>query len=415
MTLIAAGLSHATTPVEDRERFAIGSHELPEAMHHFYETFGHTVILSTCNRTEIYVNPHDTEVEPADLITELAHFKGLETNGHLAGHYALRGREVPAHLFRVAAGVDSMILGESQVLGQVRSALSAAHDASSLDASLSRLLHDALRAGRRARHETNIGRYAVSVSSAAVSLARANVPDFEGCRALVVGAGEAGKLAARALRDQGVRQITVTSRTRERAEELAAYLNGTVVPFEHLSAAIAAADLVISSSSAPDYLITPTIMSEARRDSQGPLTVMDVAVPRDVDPAVGELPDIRLFDIDDLQAMSEANLRRREEAASEVFRIVDRAADAYQEWLEARRAVPSIKAIVRRAEAIRSAELERTLGDLGLSPDHSEKLDRMTAAIVKKLLHDPIDYLRSAEDGEESSAIVRRIFGVEDD
>jgi glutamyl-tRNA reductase len=383
-------------------------------MRHFHSLFGHSAILSTCNRTEIYVNPHDDEVEPSDLIAELARFKGL-SKGRLPSHYALRGREVPQHIFRVAAGVDSMILGESEVLGQVRTALSAAREAHSLDTSLSRLLHDALRTGRRARHETNIGRYAVSVSSAAVSLAREHVPDFESCRALVVGAGEAGKLAARALRDQGVREITVTSRTRDRAEELATYLNGAVVSFSQLSEAIASADLVISSSSAPGYLITPEILTRCRNGSQAPLTVMDVAVPRDVDPAVGHLPNVKLLDIDDLQAMSEANLRRREEAAAQVFRIVDEAADSYEEWLEARRVVPSIKAIVRRADEIRRVELERTLGELDLSPANGEKLDRMTAAIVKKLLHEPIDYLRSAEDSEESSATVRRIFGVEDD
>ncbi|HJN91967.1 MAG TPA: glutamyl-tRNA reductase [Dehalococcoidia bacterium] len=414
MTLIAAGLSHQTAPVEDRERFAIGGDELPDAMRHFHKMFGHSAILSTCNRTEIYVNPHNNEVEPADLIAELAEFKGLRTEGRLPGHYALRGRDVPKHLFRVAAGVDSMILGESQVLGQVRTALSAAHEAHSLDAALSRLLHDALHTGRRARHETNIGRYAVSVSSAAVTLARDHVADFETCRALVVGAGEAGKLAARALRDQGVRDITVTSRTRERAEDLATYLNGTVVSFDQLSEAIAAADLVISSSSAPGYLITPDVLSKCRNGAHAPLTVMDVAVPRDVDPAIRDLPNVNLLDIDDLQAMSEVNLRRREEAAAQVFRIVNDAVDSYEEWLEARRAVPSIKAIVRRADEIRCAELERTLSDLDLSPANSEKLDRMTAAIVKKLLHEPIDYLRSAEDREESSATVRRIFGVED-
>ena len=415
MNLIAAGLSHRTARVDEREPFALSPAELPEAVRHFARTFGNGVILSTCNRTEIYVHADDAEVEPARLLTELAGFKGRGRDIDLPGYYALRGREVSTHLFRVAAGVDSMILGESQILGQVRSALTGAREAHTLDAALARLLHDALRTGRRARHETHIARHAVSVSSAAVALVRQHVLDFRECRALVVGAGEAGKLAARALRDHGVEQITVTSRTLSRAEDLADYLGGQALPFSKLESALAAADLVITSSSADNYLIDAELVARSRGGVETPVVFMDVAVPRDVDPAVNELPGIHVFDIDDLQTVAESNLERRESATDDVLRLVEQAADTYEGWLDQRHAVPTIKALVHHADAIRRAELERTLRELQINDADRAKLDRMTAAIVKKLLHEPIDFLRQAEDTEDGAQTVRDIFGVEDD
>ena len=297
----------------------------------------------------------------------------------------------------------------------MREALSDAAEARSLDAALARLLHDALRTGKRARTETPIGRYAVSVSSAAVDLAREHVPALPYCRALVVGAGAAGMLAARALRDRGIQHLTVTSRTRERAEGLAEYLGAGVVPFDRLAEAIAAADLVITSSSAPGFLIEPPLIERARAIRVAPRTFIDVAVPRDVDPHVREFADVRVFDLDDLQGVSAANLRRRQEAAGEVRTIVAQAADDYAAWLEGRRAAPTIKAIVERAAAVRASEVDRTARDLRLDDAGRDKLDKMSAAIVKKLLHEPIHYLRDADDTESAAEFLRRVFGVEDD
>ena len=416
MTLIAAGVSHRTAPLKQRERLALGNGDLPGALLHFRKEYGNGVLLSTCNRTEVYVHPnHDTnEVPPAELMSQLARLRGLDPATGLPRFYELEGRAVAEHLFAVAAGVDSMILGEGQILGQVRSAFSAAHQAGSLDPVLARLFHDALRTGKRARSETPIARHAVSVSSAAVNLIRAHVPPLSECRALVVGAGDAGKLTARALRDHGVRRITVTSRTERRAEEVAAYLEGAVLPFSRLADGLAEADLVITCSSAPGFVVALALVKEAVSRRTTPITFMDVAVPRDVDPKVGEIPGVRLFDIDNLQAVSEANLKLREEAAEDVRAIVRRAARDFDYWLDGRRAVPTIKALVQRAEAVRHAELERTLRELRLDAQTAEKLDRMTAAIIKKLLHEPIAYLRYADDSWEAAQTVRSIFGVED-
>ena len=415
--LIAAGISHRTARLEQRERVALQREEIPRLLERYRSLYGNSVVLATCNRTEVYVHTaqREAEIPPQELVAELAGFKGLDFPADVPPFYCLQGAEVPRHLFNVAAGADSMILGEGQILGQVREALSDAVEAKSLDAALARLLHEALRTGKRARTETAIGRYAVSVSSAAVDLARDHVPSLPACRALVVGAGDAGLLAARALRDRGIQQLTVTSRTPERAQALAGQLGAATVPFDQLVQAVAAADLVITSSSASGFLIDRDVVERARAIRDVPLTFIDLAVPRDVDPAVGEYANVRLFDLDDLQGVSAANLQRRQEAAGDVRVLVEAAAAAYDDWLDGRRAAPTIKAIVQRATAVRAAEVERTARDLRLDAAGRDKLDKMSAAIVKKLLHDPLLYLRDADDTESAAELMRHIFGVEDD
>ena len=415
--LIAAGVSHRTARIDDRERVSLQRDEIPPLLERYRSLYGNGVVLATCNRTEVYVHTahRGAEVPAEELVAELATFKGLSFPADVPAFYCLQGPEVPRHLFGVASGVDSMILGESQILGQVREALSDAAIADSLDAVLARLLHEALRTGKRARTETPIGRYAVSVSSAAVDLAREHVASLPDSRALVVGAGDAGMAAARALRDRGIHDLTVTSRTRARAEGLADILGAATVPFDQLVHAVAAADLVITCSSAPGFLIDHEVVGRARAIRDVPITFIDVAVPRDVDPAVGDLADVQVFDLDDLQGVSAANLQRRQQATGDVREIVDDAAAAYDEWLNGRRAAPTIKAIVQRAAGVRWGEVQRTARDLRLDAAGTDKLDKMSAAIVKKLLHEPLLYLRDAEDTESAAELLRRVFGVEDD
>ena len=415
MTLIAAGVSHRTALVAERERLAVPSHAIGAALASLRGRFGAAVILSTCNRTEVYVRRPDGDANPADLMDRLADANGFDRSQALPHFYELEGLQVADHLFRVAAGVDSMILGEGQILGQVRAALRAAHQAGSLDPVLSRLMHAALETGKRARHETDIARFAVSVSSAAVDLARRSLGTLQGRRVLLVGAGEAGKLSARALRDAGAGEVVVANRTAGRAAALADYLGGRTVPFSNLVAALAEADLVIASSGAPSYVVTSAQVKEALARGETPITLIDVAVPRDIDPAVAALPGVRLFDIDDLQDIAEANLRLRERATADVIRIVGEATQQFTQWLEVRRAAPTITALVDRAEGVRREELERTARTLHLDDDGREKLDRMTAAIVKKLLHHPIVYLRNGADRDEADRTVRRVFQLQDD
>ena len=411
MTLLAAGISHRTASVRERERFALNHREAPLALQSLLGRFGNGVVLSTCNRVELYINSQDPAATPADLIAHLSEFKGLDDDAPLPRFYQLTGSETAAHLFRVAAGVDSMVLGEGQILGQVRRALQGASRAGSLDPVLSRLFHSALETGKRCRHETDIARFAVSVSSAAVDLARDQIGSLAGKRALVVGAGEAGKLAARALRDAGVHDLAVTGRTTRRSEKLALELQGSVVPFAELTSALANADIVIGSSAAAGFVIDRARLEEALARREAPIMLIDVAVPRDVDPAVRDLPGVKLFDIDDLQFLSEANLRLREQGALQAQRIVDVAAEQFRSWVESRRAVPAITALLDRAEAIRRAETDRTARELELDRARAEKLDRMTAAIVKKLLHEPILALKN---GEVEGDAVRQLFALEE-
>ena len=411
MTLLAAGISHRTASVQERERFALNHREMPLALQSFLDRFGNGAVLSTCNRVELYVNSHDSSARPSDLIAHLSRLKGIGGDELPPCFYELRERDAAAHLFRVAAGVDSMVLGEGQILGQVRRALQSASRAGSLDPVLSRLFHAALEVGKRCRHETDIARFAVSVSSAAVDLARERIGSLHGKRGLVVGAGEAGKLAARALRDAGVHDLAVTGRTARRAERLALELQGSAVPFAEFTSALVQADIVITSSAAEGFLVDRARLQEVLAIREAPITILDVAVPRDVDPAVRELPGVGLFDIDDLQTISEANLRLREQAAAHAQRLVTIAAEQFTSWVESRRAVPAITALLDRAEVIRRAETERTVRELALDDASTDKLEKMTAAIVKKLLHEPIQVLKK---DDVDAAAVRRLFALEE-
>jgi glutamyl-tRNA reductase len=412
MHITLAGISHKTAPVAVRERFAFSPEELATGLPRLGDAFGGVAVLSTCNRTEVYIaGPHAVVTEPVvDLLRELK--GGAEAPDGAFYHHA--GREASRHLFRVAAGIDSMVLGESEILGQVRSAFAAATAAGTHNAVLSQLFHIAIRVGRRARNDTHIGRYAVSVSSTAVELARSTVGDLSASTVLVVSAGEAGKLAARSLAESGASRLLVTSRTAGRAKELAADLGGEPLPFGRLIDAIRDSDIVISSSSAPDFLIGRSEVERATAGRNGrPLLLIDIAVPRDIDPAAGELPSVHLYDIDDLQGLVERNMDARRRAAAKVERIVDEGVDRFAEWQRERGVVPTVAALRSRAELVRDAELERTLKRLnGLSAQQRQSVEAMATALVKKLLHDPISRLKG-DDGERYVAAARDLFSLD--
>ncbi|HEY8490118.1 MAG TPA: glutamyl-tRNA reductase [Dehalococcoidia bacterium] len=415
--IVLAGISHKTAPIEIRERLAFGAAELPRALAALRERFGGGVVLSTCNRTEIYVAGRDGAVRGADLLAFLEEAKGVPVFEHADRFYIHHEAEAVRHLCRVAAGIDSMVLGEAQILGQVREAFLAAHRHGALDRTLSRLFHTAVAAGKRARNQTGIARYAVSVSSAGVSLARQVLGDLASSTVLVVSAGEAGKLAARALAGSGVSRVLVTNRSYARAVQVAEDLGGEPVRFQRLAWAMAQADMVITATGADHYLFSPAFVAEAM-GSRGdrPLLLIDLAVPRDVDPAVRDLPGVRLFDIDDLQAVSEANLREREREARKAEAIVQEEADRFLGWWRAQAAVPTIAALRGRAEAVRRAELAKTFRRMpDLTEEQRQRIDALTAAIVKKLLHNPIALLKGAEADSPYVDAVRTLFRLDDE
>lgn len=415
MHITLVGLSHKTAPVEVRERFAFASEELPAALAAMAERFASgAALLSTCNRTEVYLTSHYA-MEPAPIIELLQELRsGAEAPAESFYHEA--GGDAARHLFRVASGIESMVLGEAEILGQVRSAFAAATAAGTHNAVLSQLFHAAIRVGRRARSQTRIGHYAASVSSTAVALARETLGDLSSRTVLVVSAGEAGKLAARSLAESGASRIVVTSRRPERAGELAADLGAEAVEFARLVEAMGEADIVLSSSAAPGFLIGREQVAGALAGRNGrPLLIIDIAVPRDVDPEVRALPNVHLYDIDGLQSMVDRNMNARRRELTKAERIVDEGLGRFTEWLRARSVVPTVAALRARAEALRRDELARTFRRLpGLSPEQRERVEAMTAALVSKLLHDPVARLKG-DDGERYAAAVRDLFDLDDD
>jgi glutamyl-tRNA reductase len=398
LVVTCVGLNHRTAPVEEREKVAFSAEDLPDALNRLHAELGNAVVISTCNRTELYATTAGGAHEADRLLDALAACKGAQLHPRLT--YFLSHDEAVRHMFRVACGIDSMVLGESQILGQVRDAMSAATQAGSLNGVLSRLLHSALRVGKRARSQTNIGRYAVSVSSAAVALARQTVGTLEGKTVLVISAGSTGELAATSLAESGAERILVTNRTPQRAAALARKIGGEPVPFSRLPRALAVSDIVISGTGAGEFVLRPETVASAAADRNGnDLLLLDVAVPRDIDPAVRELSGVRLFDIDDIEAVSRANLRGRRREVLRVEAHVEDEVEGFMNWWRSLDVVPVIAALRERAEEIRDRELERTLRRLpGLDDEQRDRIEAMTRAIVKKMLDRPIARLKDGAD-----------------
>lgn len=413
--LVVVGLNHRSASVEVRERFAFSKEDAVATLRRAGSEFGPSALLSTCNRTELYLASYRSQGEASEVVDFLTDERRLEHDAGLYEHFYIHADDSAVrHLFRVAAGLDSMVLGESEILGQVREAMRLGHEAESLDRLLSHLMHTAIRVGRRARAETRIGHLAVSSSSAAVDLARRIFPDLAGRTVVVVSAGEAGKLAVRALKASGVGKLIVTSRRLESAEELAALLGAEVVPFAALSELLAEADVLVSSSSAPDHLLEYGDVAARMPARAGrPLLIIDLAVPRDVDPRVAELPEVRLYNIDDVQAHATTNRQEREREASAVDPIVEEELRRFQEWRHSLAASPTIAALREHAESIRQSELERTLSRLSdLGDADRERIDALTKAIVKKLLHTPFARIKDPDDGPRFAEAARDLFDL---
>jgi glutamyl-tRNA reductase len=415
LTLI--GASHHEADLDVRERVAVAGDEVPALVAALRERFGPSAVLSTCNRMEVYLaGEHGRDA----VIDFLGEHGGIDVA--LARSTLVERRDIEAvrHLFGVAAGIDSMVLGEPEILGQVRGAYSLAIAEGAEDALLSRLFHSAIRVGRRARAETGIGRHALSVSSIAVHEAVALHADLASARVLVLGAGDAGRAAVEALVDRGVASVTVVNRTLERAEALAADLGGRAEPFDRLLEAMAASDIVIAASGSPEHLVqldqtTEVLRARNERLAEGPLLVVDIAVPRDVDPAVRDLPGVVYRDLDDLRAISERNGAARGAEVERVQAIVDAEAQRLAEWWALLEVVPTIAALTERAEAVRRTQLEKALRVLRPSEEVRGHLDALTRAVVSQLLHDPITTLRQRGDRDAYVSAVRTLFRLDED
>ena len=415
MFVFLTGLSYRSAPLAVRETLSIAGDRLPSALATLERHAGRGVILSTCNRTEVYSVVRDEEHGRAAFDGFVKDELGVDPD-YLRPHlYTLEEDAAVGHLFRVASSLDSQIIGESEILGQVRDAFGTASRAGMAGGALAHLFHSAIRTGKRARTETAIGRNALSVSRACVELARLALGDLGSKRGLVVGVGEASRLAAQALRDAGLGELTVANRTRAHAEELAESLGGEAASLDELPRLLAAADVVVTSTGAPDFVITrEQIESAMAGRAHRPLLVVDIALPRDVEPTAANVPGVQLHTLDDLEAIAEANRREREAEASKVEAIVAQEVERFRSWWDARGVTPTIASIRHQAEAVRAAEVSRTMPKLnGLSPAQAERIDAMTKALVKKLLHGPTKSLRERRD-ESFTQSARELFGLDD-
>lgn len=403
-----AGISHATAPVALRERLAVSEEELPRVLDVLRERYGAAVVLSTCNRTELYLS---RALPPARLRAALRSLKPSGARVPDTAIYVLAEADAARHLLRVASGLDSLLLGEDQILGQVRRALGAAAAAGTTDRLLSRLFHLAIATGRRVRTETAIGRHARSVSAAAVHAVARRLGPLDGRTLLVVGAGAAGKLSALALREARAGRLLVASRTYVHAAEVATEAGGEAVPLGELPRALAEADAVILAASGGGPLLTPETLAAVSISPARPLLIVDIAVPRAVDPAVAVLPGVQVIDIDALGG--EAPDAPALGALADAEAIVDEELARLEAWWESLRVVPTITALRGRAEAVRRAELARTLPRLSnLSPRDRERIEALTAAIVNKLLHEPIQQLKRPGVGVQYAALVHDLFAL---
>jgi glutamyl-tRNA reductase len=414
--IVVVGVNHTTAPLAVREALAFPKDALREALTRLRQEagLGEAMILSTCNRVEIYGRAQ--QVYSDDVAEFLARYHArprAELDAHL---YRLDGDDAVRHAFRVAASLDSMVLGEPQILGQVKEAYDVAEKAGSLGAVLTALRNRSIAAAKRTRAETAIGRNAISVSHVAVELARKIFGELRDRSVLLVGAGKMSEIAARQMVRDGARASVLGGRTFARAEQLAAALGGRAAPFESLRAELAKADIVISGTGAPGVVIQRADVEAAQAARRGrPLFLIDIAVPRDVDPEAARVSGVFLYDLDDIRKVADANLRERRKEASAAESIVDAEVRSFLEWRRSLEVVPLLVELRQRADEIRRAELEKARKRLGpLTAEQENAIEAATSAIVNKLLHGPTVHLKQmAGNGQpEHVGLIRKLFGL---
>ena len=425
MEFLVVGLNHRTAPLDVREKITLNSEQLPSALANMAAYGMPGVILSTCNRSEFYaMDPAEGldssagrgngENRIKEFLVDYFQIRLVDVERYL---YLHRGRECVSHLFRVASSLDSMMLGEDQIIGQVREALDTATRGETVIGPLFQLFQQALRVGRKVRRESGIGRNAMSVSQACVELAEGDLGDLRGLSAMVLGTGDAGGLAAKGLRSSGVSDITVVNRTHHRAVELAKTLSGHAVPLPEMPQALRECDLVVACTGSPEYILGAELVSNvmASRPDR-PMFLIDIAVPRDIDPAAGLVNNVFLHDVDDLDRVSEVRRMGSANEARQAEDLITKETEAFLQWRLAQQALPTVIALRDKAETIRAQELKKTLRKMNpnLSPEDTVALEAMTQAIVKKILHGPTVYLKEHRSPSDLR-MAREVFDLSDE
>ncbi len=421
MKICSVGLSHKTAPVETREKIAFSSpQKLEEALLILKKepAIKECVILSTCNRVEIYLVVSKDSDWKDIVISNIARYQGVEKNDFVQHLYFKEDAEAVKHIFKVAAGLDSMVLGEPQILGQLKEAYGFAAGKNATGFVINKLMHTTFSVAKRVRTETKIGSYAVSISYVAVELAKKIFEKLEGKKAMLIGAGEMAELAAKHLLTNGISQIIVANRTYERACSLAQEFNGVACNFEEFPERLKDVDIVISSTGAPGFVITPEKIKTAlklRRNS--PMFLIDIAVPRDIDPKVNELDNVFVYDIDDLQNVVDSNLAERKKEAEKAEKIIEEELEAFSDWVKSLQVKPLLVNLRGAIEKIKDQELAELKKRVSSLSEKDEKLiEAFANALVNKFLHNPTIFLKEVGSGEESYVYLeafKRIFNLE--
>ena len=403
MELLVVGLNHKTAPIEIRECLAFPEDKMAEALSkvHALPPLKENIILSTCNRVEVYAATRETEKAIHELKEFLSQYHGIPLKEFEKSLYFHIGEEAVRHIFRVASSLDSMVVGEPQILGQIKDAYDISQQTKTSGLILHRLLHRAFHVAKRVRTETKIGNSAVSVSFVAVELAKKIFDTLERKTVLLIGAGEMSELAAQHLVSGGIEKVLVTNRTYERAVNLSQQFKGEAIPFEEMSQGLRKADIVISATDAPQYLIRHDQVSKVMKDrKQKPIFFIDIADPRDIEPKVGGIENVYLYNIDDLQKVVNDNIQDRKKEAARAENIVQDEVTKFVNWYRSLDVTPTIVALREKFEEIRKKELEKTFS---LHPNFSDKekksVEALTSAIINKILHDPLTILKRKDEG----------------
>jgi glutamyl-tRNA reductase len=420
MGIIVIGLSHKSAPIEVREKLNFSESSLPDALRKLmmYEGMRECLIVSTCNRVEIYASVNDS-ARGIDRIKQfISDYHKLSRDVLEQSLYVYPDAQGVRHTFRVASSLDSMVLGEAQILGQLKDAFDIALKAKTTSTILNKLIKKAISVAKRVRTETKLAEGAVSISSAAVELAKKIFGVLEGKHVMLLGAGEMAELAAQHLLGNGVKNIMVANRTFERAEELAKEFNGDAIRFEHFPDALVMVDILICATGAPHYVVSRDMVNRALKERRNkPIFMIDISNPRNIDPEVDKVDNVYLYDIDDLQSKVDVNAEGRAKEAEKAEEIVTLEVETYLQWERGLDAVPTIVDLREKVEDIRRRELDKTLASMDdLSEDHKRAMDIMSQSIVNKLLHAPLVVLRHAAAAGESDntiTIARRLFNLD--
>jgi len=420
MKILVLGLNHKVADIDVREKLAFDGPKLHEGLIRFKELpeVHEAVILSTCNRVELYAHVSDVEKASESIKTFLAEFHGIKRSSLDNALYIYDDIEAVRHIYRVASSLDSMIVGEPQILGQLKDAFELALEKKTTGILMNKLMKKAISVAKRVRTETKISENAVSISFAAVELARKIFTDLSKRTCMLLGAGEMAELAARHLITNGVKEVMVANRTYDRACDLAQEFKGRPVKFEEFIREMVNADIVICSTGAPDYILRKNEMQKVMKErKQRQVFLIDISVPRNIDPDINGLDNVYLYNIDDLQGVVDANMFERHKEAEKAEKIVQEEIETFIKWHASLDSVPTIKALRERAEEMKKEELDRLLNKVeGFGEKEREAIEYMATALMNKLIHPPTAALKDSSDDKESLvALIRKLYGIDED